>query len=311
MKPSILFMGSPEFARVSLQMLFDSGFPLLGVVAQPDKPAGRGRLVTPCACAHYAREKGIPLFQPPSLKEPELIRQLANLQPDFIVVAAYGKILPQELIKIPRTSCVNVHASLLPAYRGAAPINWCLLNGETVTGVSLMRVVLKLDTGPVYCQEKISIDTLDTAQTLTSKLANLGAAMLTKSLESIAGGDLKPVDQDDTKVTYAPLLKKEDGKIDWQKSARSIHNQVRAFNPWPGAYTFVDNKMLKIYHGSIPQEKTTAPVGTIYFLDKQGIHIACGKGSYCLEEVQLEGKKRLRAYEFVQGYRLEIGKKLL
>lgn len=327
MKPSILFMGSPEFARISLKTLFDSGFPVLGVVTQPDKRAGRGQQVTPCASAHYAREQGIPLFQPPSAKDPEFIRQVISLKPDFVVVSAYGKILTEELIKIPHYACVNIHASLLPAYRGAAPINWCLLNGEIFAGISLMQVVLKLDAGPVYCKKSISIDPLDTAGTLTTKLADLGARMLIQSLDPIVSGDLKPVDQDESEATYAPLLKKEDGKIDWQKSAHFIHNQVRAFNPWPGAYTFVDpstslginpehrrrvdNKMLKIYHGLVQQEKTDAPCGTIYFISRKGIHVSCGEFGYCLEEVQLEGKKRMPAVEFVRGYRLEIGKKLL
>ncbi len=304
-------MGSPEFGRASLQALWEAGYPVTGVVAQPDKPAGRGRLLTPCAVAHYARKKGIPLFQPASVKDPEFTRQVLHLKPDFIVVSAYGKILTEELIRIPRYACLNIHASLLPVYRGAAPINWSLLNGETVTGISLMRVVLKLDAGPVYCQESLSIDPQDTAGTLTLKLADLGATLLIRSLDLIASGELKAVLQDEARATYAPLLKKEDGKIDWQKSAAKVHNQVRALNPWPGAYTFVDKKMLKIYHGSIEQEKTEAEAGTVFFLNGQGIHVACGQGTYCLEEVQLEGKKRMRAEEFVRGYRLETGTKLL
>ncbi|MBI2339895.1 MAG: methionyl-tRNA formyltransferase [Deltaproteobacteria bacterium] len=309
-KPSILFMGTPEFARVSLVSLIDNGYPIVGVFTQPDKPAGRGRHLHVCPTAELARGKSLPLFQPETLKDEGILKQIESLKPDFIVVSAYGKILPKQVLEAVKIDCVNVHASLLPKYRGAAPIPWVLINGETETGASIMKLILKLDAGPVYRQTKIPIEGSDTAGSLAEKLAPLGARLLLETLPKIQSGQITPTPQDDSKATLAPALKKEDGKIDWRTSASEIANRIRGLNPWPGAYTFIDNKMLKIYHGQVLAEKTDKAPGTVYFLNEKGIHVSCGEGAIVLTEVQLEGKRCLPASEFVRGYRLEVGKRL-
>lgn len=302
-------MGTPEFAKVSLAALIDAGYLLKAVFTQPDKPAGRGRHRLSPSCAMFARENKIPLFQPASLKNEETLSLIESMKPDFIVVAAYGKILPERALKAASIDCLNVHASLLPKYRGAAPTNWALINGEEETGVSIMEVVPQLDAGPVYCEAKVKIEDDDTTGSLTERLAKAGAELLIRAIPKIASGEIIPKPQDDSEATMAPSLKKEDGKIDWTNKAISIHNRIRGVNPWPGAYTFVDNKLLKIYHNRVLTERPASVAGEIYFLNEKGIHVACGDGAILLTEVQIEGKKKMPAAEFVRGYRLEIGKK--
>ncbi|MBI4412718.1 MAG: methionyl-tRNA formyltransferase [Deltaproteobacteria bacterium] len=301
-------MGTPEFARVSLAALVEAVYPIVGVFTQPDKPAGRGRHLHVCPTAELAREKKIPLFQPASLKNDETLSLIESMKPDFIVVAAYGKILPEKVLKAPRIDCINVHASLLPKYRGAAPINWALINGEEETGVSIMKLVRKPDAGPVYCEARVKIGENDTAGSLTSSLAKEGARLLIETIPKIAAAQITSQPQDDSQATMAPSLKKEDGRIDWKNKALVIHNRIRGVNPWPGAYTFVDNKLLKIYHSRVLTERPASTAGEIYFLNEKGIHVACGDGAILLTEVQIEGKKRMSAAEFVRGYRLEVGK---
>lgn len=308
-------MGTPEFARVSLAALVESAYPVVGVFTQPDKPAGRGRHPASSPTAVFARERKIPLFQPASLKDEEPLRAIELMKPDFIVVAAYGKILPQRVLSAAKTDCINVHASCLPKYRGAAPIAWALINGETETGVAIMKMVQKLDAGPVYCSAKMKIEEDDTTGSLTEKLAELGGQLLIQAIPKITAGEISPTPQDDSKATMAPSLKKEDGRIDWRKKSIAVHNRIRGVNPWPGAYTFVnpehgrriDNKLLKIYHSRVLAERPANAAGEVYFLNEEGIHVACGEGAILLTEVQLEGKKRLPAAEFVRGYRLRVG----
>lgn len=309
--PSLIFMGTPQFALVSLQTLIVSGFPVLAVFTQPDKPAGRGQQNNSPPCAIYARGKKIPVFQPTSIKNEESVHTIKNLKPDFIVTAAYGQLLPSEILKAPKIDAVNVHASLLPLYRGAAPVQWALLRGEKETGVTLIRMSAKMDAGPIYSQKKIPIEATDTAETLLQKLAGLGAALLKTDLARIADETLKPKDQNEAEATTAPLLKKSDGQISWGKTAMEISNLIRGTTPWPGAHTSIDNKSVKIYHSELLPEKTGFSPGTIYLLSERGIHVACGESSLCLTEIQLEGKKRMPAAEFARGLRLKEGQKFL
>lgn len=310
-KPTIVFMGTPSFALESLRSLYETDYPLLAVFTQPDKPAGRNQEMVSPPCADFARRYLIPLFQPAKIKNnPEVLKILSELQPDILVVAAYGKILPDEILALSKIASVNVHASLLPRYRGAAPINWAILEGEKETGVCLMKMASKLDAGPVYASIKMPLDPRETTGALTPKLAKLGAQLLIEQLPELAKGKLKEIPQDESQMTLAPPLKKEMGHIQWSQPASTIDRQIRAFNPWPGTYTLIDNKRLKIYDGFVLDEKPSAPAGTVYFLSPQGISVACGSGALCITEVQLEGKKRMPASEFVKGYRLEVGKKL-
>lgn len=310
-KPTIVFMGTPSFALESLSALYETDYPLLAVFSQPDKPAGRNQELSSPPCADFARAHQISLYQPAKIKNnPEVVKILSELKPDILVVAAYGKILPDEILALPKIASVNVHASLLPRYRGAAPINWALLEGEKETGVCLMKMASGLDAGPVYAEKKIPIEPRETTASLTPKLAKLGAQLLVEKIPELAQGKLNALKQDENLVTLAPPLKKEMGHIQWSQPAATIDRQIRAFNPWPGTYTLIDNKRLKIYDGFVLDEKPSAPAGTVYFLSPQGMSIACGTGALCITEVQLEGKKRMPASEFVKGYRLQVGEKL-
>lgn len=300
-------MGTPEFARASLEALYLSGYPIVGVFTQPDKPAGRGKHLASPPCALFAKEKNLHLFQPSSIKNEEIVQAVEKLKPQFIVVVAYGKLLPQKILELAQIDCINVHASLLPLYRGAAPINCALINGEKETGVSIMRVIQKMDAGGVYAQEKIVIDQTDTTQTLTRKLSQLGASLLIKTIPLIQDQQIKPTPQDETKVSLAPPLKKEDGKILWDQKALILHNRIRGLNPWPTAYTFIDNKMLKIYDSEPLTENLKRKPGTVYLVSPKGIHVTCHDSSLLLKEVQLEGRNKMAASEFARGFRLKEG----
>jgi len=262
-KPSILFMGTPEFAQVSLSSLWEAGYPISGVFTQPDKPAGRGQRLHASPCALFALEKKLPLFQPKKIKDDQVIGQIAQLKPEFIVVVAYGKLLPQKILDIPHYDSLNVHASLLPKYRGAAPINWALINSEEETGVTVMKMVQKMDAGPIYSTEKLKIDSHDTAGILTKKLAKLGARLLLHTLPLIQEGKIDSQVQEEEEATLAPLLTKEEGK------AQAIYNRIRGLNPWPSAYTFIDKKMLKIYDSEVLSESPKVPPGTIYLVSQK------------------------------------------
>ncbi|MDO8519041.1 MAG: methionyl-tRNA formyltransferase, partial [Deltaproteobacteria bacterium] len=274
----------------------------------PDRPFGRGQKKASPPCAVYAKEKNIPLYQPEKIKEET--GTIQRLKPDFIVTAAYGQFVPKEIREAAAMDAVNIHASLLPRYRGAAPIQWALIRGEKKTGVTLMRMTAKMDAGPIFSQKEIAIDLEDTAATLFEKLAVLGGELLKTDLPKIVSGTLKPREQNEAEATLAPQLKKEEGKIDWSQNAPQISNRVRGFNPWPAAITSIDNKSLKIYDVRILPEKTGFAPGTIYLLSEQGIHVACGESSLCLTNVQLEGKKRMPAADFARGLRLKEGMKL-
>ncbi len=300
-----IFMGTPAFACPTLQKLIDRGERPVAVVTQPDRPKGRGQQTSQPPVKVLAEQHGIPVHQPPKVRAPEFIEIVRELRPDLIVVVAFGQILPKGLLEIPKYGCINVHASLLPRYRGAAPLNWCIINGETETGVTTMLMDVGLDTGDMLLEKRTAIDPEEDTQSLHDRLALLGAEALAETIDLLKRGELKPQKQDDALTCYAPMLKKEDGCIDWQRENRDIKNQVRGMTPWPGAYTFLDGKMLKIY-----KTRTAAgggSPGAVLRVDRQGLEVACGTGSLFIEELQLEGRKRLSAADFLAGYKIEPG----
>ncbi len=312
----LLFMGSPEVAVIVLRALLEAGYLIPAVITQPDKPAGRGQKLTPPPVKVYAESKGIQVLQPTQLRDPLFLEQLKSYQPQTIVVAAYGRIIPNEILEFPSLGCVNVHFSLLPKYRGASCVVSAILNGDKEIGVTVMKVVQKLDAGPILGQSKIPLLSTETTGEVESKLAHLGGELLIQTLQALEQNSIKAIEQDEALVTYAPLLKKEEAKIDWSLSAEKINRLIHAMNPWPIGYTFVDKKRLKVYDGceksdwSDKSDRSDRP-GTILQISKEGIEVACGIGTLLLKEVQLEGKKRMQAYELSQGERsLQPGKVL-
>ncbi|MDO8527293.1 MAG: methionyl-tRNA formyltransferase [Deltaproteobacteria bacterium] len=302
----ILFFGSDVFAIPTLHALAESEHTLLGVVAQPDKPAGRGQKLTPCPGAVVANDLKLPLFQPPKISDPQAIEELLNLKPDCLVVVAYGKYLPKALVDAPEFKAVNVHPSLLPKYRGAAPMPWAILNGDKKTGVSTMTVAEEMDAGDIYLQTETTIDEIENAEQLSNRLGELGAELLLKTLEGLEKKTLKAKPQDATKIVLAPKLEKEMGHLDWREKAVTLYNKVRAFTPWPGTFCKIENKILKIWEAAPIENAATATPGTV--LDnRQGLIVACGQGGLCLLEVQLEGKKRMSAGDFLKGHPVAIG----
>ena len=302
----IIFMGSPEFAVASLGALIHSHHKVELVVTQPDKKAGRGQNITPCPIAIFAAEHGLPVEKPATLKgNSELSEKLRHLAPDIVIVVAYGKILPPEFLKISKKGCVNVHASLLPMYRGASPINWAIINGDTKTGVTTMLINERMDEGDILLQCATEITPEDTAGTLSEHLSAIGADLLLKTLERIEKSGLKGIPQEHDKATYTQKLKKEDGLIDWSAGAREIYNRVRGLQPWPGAYTS-SGERLAIFDTAVIDIDSAEKPGTIVSVEK-GIIVATGKGQLCILEVQVAGKKRMMAVEFVKGAKLKAG----
>lgn len=305
----LLFMGSAAFAVPSLEALCASGHDVLEVVAQPDKPAGRGMHLTACPAASAAQRLGLPLFQPKSVRGLEVIDHIRALEPELIAVVAYGKILPRELLEIPPRGCVNVHASLLPKYRGAAPIAWAIANGETETGVTTQRIAEELDAGDVLLCARTPIDAAETAAELHDRLAPMGAGLLLKTIEGIERGSIQPVPQDPAQATFAPIIRKGDGRIDWSQPAATIFNRIRAFTPWPGSYASLFGKKLKVIRAEPRGQGPCAPPGTVV---EGGGHlaVACGEGVLYLLEVQLEGKRKTSAADFLRGHQVPVGARL-
>ena len=299
----LVFAGTPEFARASLDALVGSGRVPVAVYTQPDRPAGRGKKLTASPVKHYALEHGIPVYQPASLRDPAAEEELRDLRPDLFVVAAYGLILPQAVLDIPTHGCINVHASVLPRWRGAAPIQAAILAGDATTGISLMRMTAGLDCGPVYHSEEITIGATETAGELHDRLAELGGKLLAARLDDIVAGRLEAVAQDDALATYAPKIDKQDAAIDWQQPAADIARRVRAYNPFPGAYTHCgrgrsgDPERLKVWR-AVPTSGVGEP-GEVLQFDRDAIVVACGDGALQLLELQLPGKRRAPTHEFV------------
>lgn len=302
-----VFMGTPEFALPTLEGLLATGLPVIGVYTQPDRPSGRGKQLTPPPVKQLATAHGIPLFQPLRLRLPEVVAELQALAPDLIVVVAYGQILPKSVLDIPKYGCINVHASLLPKYRGAAPINHAIMAGESETGVTTMYMDVGLDTGDMLVKRITSIGPNETAGELHDRLAQLGSEALLATLDHLCAGTLVREKQDEALTCYAPLLKKEQGLIDWSRSASELHNQVRGLDPWPGAYTLLAGDPLKLARTLPLQELHAAPPGTVLGADGSGLRIACGNGVLKVGELQLPGRKRLPAAEFLRGCALPVG----
>ena len=318
----IIFMGTPDFAASALEKIAEAGHEITLVVTQPDKPKGRsGELqvsdVKACALKH-----GFPVFQPERIKLPENVAYLKNYEADIYVVAAFGQILSQEILDIPKFGCVNIHASLLPKYRGAAPIQQAIIDGEKKTGVTIMQMAAGMDTGDILLQREIPIDDNETGGGLFDKLSELGAELIVEALPKIERGELTPVPQDEELATKCGKLSKNMGKIDFNKSAVDIRNLVRGLNPWPSAFTRLDGKMLKIWGADAADDKNAkeiagnaevlknAAAGSVSFVTKDTIGVATGKGTLVLKEVQLEGKKRMLVKDFLLGNKVEIGTKL-
>ncbi|SDZ74822.1 methionyl-tRNA formyltransferase [Desulfuromusa kysingii] len=312
LKPESLrtvFMGTPEFALGALEGLLASGVNLVGVYTQPDRPKGRGKKLAASPVKQLAMKHEIPVFQPQKLRDPVAVEALRQLQPDLIIVVAYGQILPQVILEMPSYHCINIHASLLPKYRGAAPINKAIIDGETETGVTTMLMDVGLDTGDMLIKRSLKIGENETSGQLHDRLALLGREVLEETLQQLCAGTLVRTKQDDELSCYAPMMKKEDGLIDWQKSATDIHNQVRGLDPWPGAYTYLDDEVLKIATTTVVADNSGEP-GTILSADKTGVCVACGEGALNVGELQLPGKKRLSAMNFLSGRPLFVGTRL-
>ena len=308
---NVVFCGTPRFAVPTLTTLVNSGFTVSLVVTQPDKPRGRGLEVVFSPVKHAALQFGLPVVQPEKIKNNEQFRsQLSSLAPDTIIVVGYGRIIPQWMIDLPVLGNLNVHASLLPKYRGAAPIQWAIASGESVTGVTTMRIDAGLDTGDILLQKEIPILADDTAETLAPRLANLGATLMIETLHGLQAGTLTGRSQDHSKATLAPVLKKEDGLIDFQRTAVEIWNRLRGFQPWPGAYTRFRGKQLQIHAAKpLPSLSTSTPGELV--AENDSFIVGCGnKSALEVTELQLEGKKRMSARDFLHGYRLTPGERL-
>lgn len=305
---NIIFMGTPEFAACSLRRLIVSQHNVLAVVTQPDRPKGRGMKVILSPVKETALAHHIPCFQPERPKEKEFIDILRELKPEAVVVSAYGHIIPKDILDIPPHGCVNIHSSLLPKYRGAAPMNWAIISGEKETGITIMLMDEKMDTGDILLQRAVCLASTCTARELHEILAPIGAELLIEALDELEKGSIKPVKQDDSQATYAPKLKKEDGLINWGKSSKEINNLIRGVNPWPGAFTCINNKLLKIWSAEIENEKgLRGQSGEITLLSKDKMTVHTGDGSLSILEVQMEGGKRMLIKDFLQGHSLKAG----
>jgi methionyl-tRNA formyltransferase len=297
----IVFMGTPEFAVPSLHALARAGHHLAAVVTQPDRPKGRGRRLAPPPVKVAAEGLGFKVLQPTGLADSVLAAELAAARADFFAVVAYGQILPPDLLSLPRRGAVNVHASLLPRYRGAAPINWAIINRERQTGVTTMLMDTGLDTGDILMTAATPIAADDTAATLSVRLARMGAELLAATLARLAAGDLAPRPQDPGAATYAPLLTKADGRIDWRRPAEAVEALVRGLNPWPGAFTFCQGQRLKIWRARPVPEEGRAPAGTVLDGFSDELRVMTGRGAVCIDELQGASGKRLPTAAFLRG----------
>jgi methionyl-tRNA formyltransferase len=308
----IVFCGTPAFAVPALKHLIaQPDIRIEGVVTQPDRPRGRGQEVSISPVKAAAIEAGLSIFQPEKVRTPESLEYFQSIAPDCVVIIAYGQIIPARLIAIPRLGWTNVHGSLLPKYRGAAPINWAILNGETVTGLTTMQIDAGLDTGAMLLRTELSIGPDETAPQLAVRLAEAAAPLILETLRRLERGDITPESQDSSQATLARPLKKEDGLIDWRQSAAQVYNRIRALQPWPGTYTSFRGKNCQIWGRTglhEPHGTAAAPPGTIHS-DKSSVHVSCGVDTLALEFVQLEGRKRVTAQEFANGARLAPGER--
>lgn len=308
MAAKVVFMGTPEFAVPSLKALVKGGFDIVGVFTQPDRPVGRGHKLQACPVKQCALENNLPVFQFEKVKTPEGVAQLKALEPDVMVTAAFGQILTRELLDIPKHGTVNVHASLLPGYRGSAPINWCILNGEKEAGVTIMLTDAGIDTGDMLRAKSVEIGELETAGELTVRLSELGAELLSETLPDYLDGKIEPQKQDPEKASYQPMLDKAMGEIDWTKPAGVIACQIRGLNPWPCTYTDMEGGRLKIYLGKAVESDEDAAPGTVIVSGaKEGLIVRCGEGALEILEMQAPNGKRMAAKAYLMGKKIEKG----
>lgn len=301
----LIFMGTPGFALPSLEALLNTGEEVLAVVTQPDRPRGRGQQVSPSPVKELALAWNLPVLQPQRLKDPALVQQLAGLAPELLIVVAYGRILSPEILALPSVGSINVHASLLPRYRGAAPINWALIRGERETGVTIQWMEHELDAGAIFLQERLPILEEDNFGSLYAKLAERGAALLVQALEKLRRGEAIKEPQPQEGITYAPPLSREMRRLNWQGPAREVAGWIRGLDPTPGAYSLWRDKVLKLFRAQVKRsEGELATPGTVLGLVDQGLEIACGQGSILVQGLQLAGHKRLTAPEFLRGNNL-------
>ena len=304
----ILFMGTPDFAQVSLKRLLDSEWEICGVVTQPDKPKGRGHKLQPPPVKELAILHNIPIFQPETLKDNAFEEQLRVLNPNMIVVVAYGKILPKYILDYPKLSCINVHASLLPKYRGAAPIHWSIINGEIQTGITTMYMAEGLDTGDMILKSEVEIGENTTVGELHDELATLGADVLVETIERILDGSAPREAQNETLSTYASMIDRNTGKIDWTKSARKIVNLIRGTNPFPGAFTWYNGEKLKIWQARLGKSLNNCAAGEIIYISDGKLEVAAGDGnSVLIEKIQIQGGKSMSVASFLNGNKPEVG----
>lgn len=308
---NIVFMGTPDFAAASLEALLKSDDVVVGVVTQPDRPKGRGQVLTPSPVKLLAQREKIPLLQPLKMKDPEFLQTLAGWKPDLIAVTAFGRILPPAILSLPPLGCINVHGSLLPKYRGAGPIQWAIINGERETGITTMLMDEGMDTGAMLLQEAIPITAEDTASTLSPRLAELGGRLLVETIARLKAGTLVPQPQDSSQATMAPLLKKEDGIIDWTLPAAALANRVRGLSPWPGAYTAVPGgDRWTIWRALALPGPATRPPGTVVAVTNEAIHVATGEGVLALLELQPANSRRMAVPQYVAGHPIAVGLQL-
>lgn len=313
----ILFMGTPDFAATILDRLIKEEHEIIGVVTQPDKQKGRGKEVSYSAVKELALSHNLPVYQPLKVREPEFLEKLNEMAPEVIIVAAFGQILPKALLEIPQFGCINVHGSLLPKYRGAAPIQYSILEGEKETGITIMYMDVGIDTGDMILQEKLAIDEEETGGSLFDKMAELGAELLVKALISIKDGSAVRTPQNNEEATYVKIIDKQMGRIDFTQSATKIERMIRGLNPWPSAYTMLEGKTLKVWLAKVEsfedneelKDKTKKP-GEIIEIRKDAFVVRAGDGLLVIKELQLEGKKRMTAEAFLRGYQLKAGMKL-
>lgn len=303
----IIFMGTPDFSVGTLQALKKAGHDIVLVVTQPDKPKGRGKNVQFTPVKEAAVELGIEVYQPRKVREPECVEYLRKYNPDLIVVVAFGQILPKEILDMPKYCCVNVHASLLPKYRGAAPIQWAVINGEKISGVTTMRMDEGLDTGDMIMKDEVTLAEDETGGSLFDKLSVIGAQLCVRTVEAIENGTAIYTPQDHSAATHTTMIRKQFGQIDWTMPAKQIECLIRGLNPWPSAYTKLDGKTLKIWKASVLPENTDASVGTVAAVSKKEIFVQTGEGQLVLQEVQLEGKKRMNCDAFLRGADVKKG----
>ena len=306
----IVFMGTPQVAADTLDQLLEQSHSVVGVVTQPDRPSGRGQKNTPSPVRKLAERRGVPVLAAEKIRTPEFAETLRDWRPEIVVVVAYGRILPKAILELAPQGCLNVHYSLLPKYRGAAPAAWTIINGEREGGVTTMRLVEKMDAGAIYLQQAVALAADETTGSLQAKLTPMGARLLIETLRGLKEGTLVAREQDERLATPAPMLRKEDGLIDWNKPAIEIERRVRGLDPWPGSYTHASGKMLKVHRAKLLSGESKGEPGEVTRADAAGFWIATASGQIALEEVQLENKKRLPGTEFIKGARIKAGDRL-